>query len=269
METVVITGSTRGIGYGLAESFLGLGCAVVVGGRSASTTEAATTKLSSQYGSERVYGCPCDVRDLDQVKGLWAAAAQQYGKVDCWINNAGIGPTGLRFWEQGAQDIRAAVDVNLVGTMNGCAVAIPAMLDQGHGSVYNMEGLGSDGRQARGSALYGCTKSAIAYLTKGLANEVEGSPVIVGSLSPGMVITDLLTGQFRKESSDWESAKRIFNILADRVETVTPWLAEKALLNTKNGARIQWLSKAKIAWRFLSSPFQKRDMFPDDATTSA
>ena len=261
MKIVVITGSTKGIGFGLAESFLYLGCSVVINGRSTSTVEDAMEALSSRFDPQRICGFPCDVTDLDQVRALWGKAKDHYGEIDYWINNAGMSPPQSKFWEHEPEEILSVVDLNLMGSMNGCAVAIPEMLDQGYGCVYNMEGLGSDGRQIEGSILYGCTKYAVAYLTKGLAKETEGTPIIVGSLSPGMVVTDLLVGEYDKESAEWERVKPLFNILADRVETVTPWLAERVLMNTKNGAQIAWLTKKKIAWRFLSSPFHKRDLF--------
>jgi hypothetical protein len=76
-----------------------------------------------------------------------------------------------------------------------------------------------------------------------------------------MVVTDLLTGQYRDRPDEWERAKRIFNILADRVETVAPWLAERVLANTQSGARIRWLTRSKLIGRFLAAPFRKRDLF--------
>ena len=57
--------------------------------------------------------------------------------------------------------------------------------------------------------------------------------------------------------------KGIFNILSDRVETVTPWLAGKILANRKNGTRITWLTNKKLMWRFLTAPIRKRDIFGD------
>jgi hypothetical protein len=74
-------------------------------------------------------------------------------------------------------------------------------------------------------------------------------------------VTELLIGRYESGSEDWEGAKRIFNILADRVETVTPWLAEKAMMNKKNGARFKWMTRSKITGRFLSASFRKRDLF--------
>jgi hypothetical protein len=76
-----------------------------------------------------------------------------------------------------------------------------------------------------------------------------------------MVLTDMLTAPYDRQSAEWARARRIFNILADRVETVTPWLAGQILANQQHGARIKWLTKRKIITRFLLAPFRKRDLF--------
>ena len=261
MKSVVITGSTRGIGYGLADSFLDLGCVVTINGRSLTSVEKAVTQLSSEHRADSLLGHPCDVTRFKQVQGLWDKAQSHFGKVDIWVNNAGIGHSQLEFWTQSSEEMRAVVETNVVGTMYGAKVALRGMLEQGFGSLYNMEGLGSDNRKVNGLTLYGSTKSCVRYLTDSLAEEVQGTGVIVGAFSPGMVVTDFLTGRYEEGSEEWEAAKRIFNILADRVETVTPWLAEKAQKNKKNGARFNWLTRGKAISRFLTAPFRKRDLF--------
>jgi len=154
----------------------------------------------------------------------------------------------------------AVLDTNITGTLYGAKIAISGMLEQGFGAVYNMEGLGSDGRRVKGLTLYGTTKRAVRYLTEGLVAETNGTPVLVGRLSPGMVTTDLLMGRYDQRSEEWEKASRIFKILADRVETVTPWLVDKVLANTKHGASFQWLTAPKILGRVLSAPFVTRDV---------
>jgi NAD(P)-dependent dehydrogenase (short-subunit alcohol dehydrogenase family) len=261
MKTVVITGSTRGIGYGLADSFLALGCAVTISGRTPASVEKAVAELVAKHEADRVLGQTCDVTDLEQVQALWDAAKARFGKVDIWINNAGIGHSQMDFWELSPEQIKAVVDTNLVGAMYGAKVALRGMLDQGFGSFYNMEGLGSDDRMVRGLALYGCTKAGLRYLTQSWLQETRGTPVLVGALRPGMVMTDLVTGQYEERPEDWEHDKRIFNILADRVETVTPWLARKVLANNKTGVRITWLTRAKVIGRFLAAPFRRRNLF--------
>jgi NAD(P)-dependent dehydrogenase (short-subunit alcohol dehydrogenase family) len=263
MKTIVITGSTRGIGYGLADSFLELGCAVTISSRIEAAVEKAVAKLSARHGADRVLGQVCDVTDFGQVQALWAAAKAHYGHIDIWINNAGLSNPMAKFWEQPPERLRAVVETNLLGAMYGCEVAVQGMLDQGSGAIYNLEGLGSDGRKMEGLTLYGLTKYALRYLDDALAKEVEGTPVRVGAFRPGMVITDLVTGQYDEDSEEWARAKKVFNVIADRVETVTPWLARQALENDKNGARIAWSSSLKITWRFLTAPLRKRDLFQD------
>jgi hypothetical protein len=76
-----------------------------------------------------------------------------------------------------------------------------------------------------------------------------------------VVATKLITDQYKEHPEEWKKAERIFNILSDRVETVTPWLADKILSNKKNGVRIQWLTRPKVMLRFLESPFRKRIVY--------
>ena len=261
MKTIVITGSTRGIGYGLADAFLDLGCTVTVSGRTTAAVEEAVAALSAKHPPERVLGHPCDVSDFDQVQALWDGAQARFGQIDIWINNAGIGHAQTDFWDQPPEEIRAVVETNIIGALYGGRVALRGMREQGSGSLYNMEGLGSDGRRVEGLTLYGSTKAALRYLTESWAQEVKGTPIIVGALYPGMVVTQLLTQQYEGRPVEWEAAKRIFNTLADGVETVTPWLAERVLANKKNGARIKWLSTGKVLARFLAAPFRQRDLF--------
>jgi NAD(P)-dependent dehydrogenase (short-subunit alcohol dehydrogenase family) len=261
MKTIVITGSTRGIGYGLADSFLTLDCAVTVSGRSQEGVDRAVATLSAKHEAGRVMGHPCDVTHYEQVQALWDAAQAHWGQVDVWINNAGGTHPQAKFWELKPERIKVVVDANLLGAMYGSKVALRGMLAQGSGSLYSMEGMGSTGRKMDGLAVYGTTKCGLRYLNESLAHEVRETPVLVGALRPGMVVTDFLTGQYKDRPEDWERAKPILNILADRVETVTPWLAQKALANEKNGVCISWISRRKIMWRFLTARFCKRDLF--------
>jgi len=264
LKTVVITGSTRGIGFGLADSFLDLDCAVTISGRSSDAVDRAVENLSANHEPARVFGCPCDVTDFQQVQALWDRSLQHYGKVDIWINNAGISSPRGRLWEQNQQDIEAVMRTNLVGAMFGSKVAVNGMLGQGFGAIYMMEGAGSDGRRmVEGMSVYGTSKYGLHYFYESLVEETRRTSLIVGSLSPGMVLTELLTDSQHERPEDWEANKRIFNILADRVETVTPWLAERVLANEHTGVNFRWLTRVKAMGRFLRSPFTRRDIFAD------
>jgi NADP-dependent 3-hydroxy acid dehydrogenase YdfG len=125
-----------------------------------------------------------------------------------------------------------------------------------------MEGLGSRGPDIPGTTLYAASKAAVARFTRVLEKDAAGGPVLVGSLSPGMVITELFTGP--DESAMSADAKRMANIMADRVEAVAPYLARRVLANTRHGARIDWLNGAKIGWRFATAAFRKNRHFTLD-----
>jgi NAD(P)-dependent dehydrogenase (short-subunit alcohol dehydrogenase family) len=260
---IVITGSTRGIGHGLANSFLSRGCHVTISGRSEETVDKAVADLKSKYEAGLVFGQACDVTVPEQVQSLWDRSVEQFGKVDIWVNNAGTsGERGL-VWELPANEVHIPITTNILGTVYGAQAAMQGMLAQGFGAIYNLEGMGSDGRKHAGLTLYGTSKYAIHYLSEGLALEAKDTPVIIGALRPGMVITDMITDRYKDRPDEWERAKKIFNIIADKVENVTPWLAEKILANQKNGAILAYSSTWKLLWKFVSQPFYKRNLFPN------
>ncbi|MGD2079494.1 MAG: SDR family oxidoreductase, partial [Chloroflexota bacterium] len=207
-----------------------------------------------------ILGQPCDVRQADQVQALWDAAKERFGRVDIWINNAGVSQPLVDVRQLSPEQMAAIVETNLLGTLYGSRVALNGMIEQGFGALYNMEGLGSDGRKQSGVNLYGTTKHAIRYLNEVLATEIKDTPVLVGALAPGVVVTDLLTDPYADRPEQWEEDKRIFNIIADRVETIAPWLAREILQNEKQGARIRWNRRGKLMRRFLLAPFRKRQV---------
>lgn len=264
MKVVVITGSSRGIGYGLADSFLALGCQVVINGRDCQKLEESRLKLATKYNPDQILSVAGDIGDYNSVQLLWEQARSRFGHVDIWINNAGCGHPRYPVWEQSPQRIEQVIHTNLLGSIYGCKVAIAGMLQQGFGAVYLMEGSGSNGSKLPYFALYGTTKYAIRFLTDSLKRETKGTPVIVGAISPGVVVTDLLTGQYdESQQARWQQVKFLINIVADRVETVTPWLSRQILANQKTGVRIAWLTLPKVIWRFGCALFRKRDLFAE------
>jgi len=262
MKTVVITGGTRGIGLGMAHEFLTRGCNVVLSGRSDSSVQRALESLRATHPAERISGQVCEVGEFAQVQALWDSAVQRFGRVDIWINNAANNtPVQQVVWEQPIDAIDSVIRTNMIGVIYGSKVAITGMLAQGGGHLYNMEGFGSQGEVTVGNAMYGTTKAGLRYLTTCLIAETKETPVKVSYLSPGMVATDLLV-QTVKPGREAQ-AEKIYNILADKVETVTPWLVEQILANDKHGNRIAWLNKAQIMVRFMTAPFRKRDVMGD------
>ncbi len=260
MKVVVITGSTRGIGYGLADAFLNLDCAVTISGRGGSSLDEARNNLLANHPDARLLSLPCDVQDYQQVQLLWDKSYDRFGRIDIWINNAGISQPLLDIYQLPPDKMEAIVHTNLLGTLYGCRVALQGMLEQGSGAIYNLEGMGSNGRKQRGVNLYCTTKAAIRYLNEALVMETGDLPVVVGAIAPGMVITDMITQPYEDLPEQWEKDKRIFNILGDRVDAVAPRLAVEILNNDKHGATIGRNRSWLVFLRFLTAPFTKRQV---------
>ncbi|WP_101759088.1 SDR family oxidoreductase [Oceanicoccus sp. KOV_DT_Chl] len=266
MITVVVTGSTRGIGRGLAENFLTRGCNVVVSARNQQQVEEAIAQLGAEFGAEKVAGIACDVASYEDLQGLWDCAETAFGRVDHWVNNAGRTLDRSPFWEAENAEIESIVATNLTGLLFANKVAMRGMIKQsdgpqGKGQIWNMEGFGSTGMTQAGLVIYGSTKRAVNYLNKALVKDAKDTGVKICTVSPGMVLTDLLIGEYDTNSEDWRKVRKTFNILADKVETVTPWLVDGILANNKDGGKVEWLTTPKVIGRFLKNLVVKRDLF--------
>jgi len=261
MKIVVITGSTRGIGFAMAREFLSAGCNVTLSGRGDALAEEAHAELLP-YEDKYIY-VRCNVQEKASLQNLWDASLKQWGRVDVWINNAGQNAPHVLTWETGERCTENIIETNMIGMIYGSQIAAAEMLKQGHGAIYSMEGLGSNNMIQVKTILYGTTKHALSYFMRGLAKELEDTCVIAGRLSPGMMLTDFITKTPDGERSEVLSDKRfikVFNILADRPETVAQFFIPRILGNTRNGVQIAWLTNKKAAWRFMTAGFRKNRM---------
>lgn len=267
----VITGSTRGIGLGLAREIVRRGGRAVLCGRGQSRVDDAVRSLVAEgLPADAITGTVCDVTDADSVQALWDHAVATFGRVDHWVNNAGLTTTPVPLHEVPADQIRNVIAANVTGLLYGCKVAANGMRSQSpaaddtRGWIWNVEGLGSKGEVQQGLATYGTSKAGVGYLMKGLRKDLDGTGVKVGAIRPGINITEhLLTDREALSPERWEQTKKVMNILGDFPETTTPFLAEELLGATKDGTRIAWLPPTKIMWRFATSWRNKRDLFAE------
>jgi glucose 1-dehydrogenase len=189
-EIVVVTGSTRGYGYAIAESLLEAGAIVAVTGRSQQAVDRA---LDSLQPKGRVSGFVLDVREEEQVYRLVEDVIKEFGRIDIWINNAGYSNAAGMMLDMNPQD---ALDMFMANDLGGlqCTQAIMRyMLPRKQGLLVNIYGQGSFLRPASPTGLYGATKAWMTSFTRTLATELKGSGVQILGFSPGMMTTDMLT----------------------------------------------------------------------------
>ena len=265
MKTIVITGSSRGLGLEMAKEFRRNGHTVVLNGTNVQKLEAAKRLLEEMDGTGQVYVCQGNVTDSADIQKIIDYAVAQCGTIDIWINNAGVNQPMEAIWELSEEDIDYVLDVDLKGAVMGSKLAMQQMIRQGGGAIYNLEGYGSNDAMMLGLNMYGTGKRAVTHFTQALAKESgeRKTGVIVGRLSPGIMITDFTVKALGgKEDIDLpEKTKKVYNILGDYPDVVARFLVKGMLENTKNNAHIEWLTSAKAAWRFMTAGFNKRNFF--------
>ncbi len=188
-RTVVVTGSSRGIGKHIATRFAESGDDVVVCSRSVEDCERVAADLESEGHS--VHATEVDVSDKESVERLIDETVEEFGRLDVLVNNAGINIRGPAE-EMSAEDWQTVVDVNLTGVFYCAQEAGKQMIAQGDGgSIVNISSMmGSMGQQGR--TPYNTTKGGVNNLTRCLAVEWAEHDIHVNALAPGYIMTEMV-----------------------------------------------------------------------------
>ncbi|MDT4969678.1 MAG: hypothetical protein QOJ64_4415 [Acidobacteriota bacterium] len=199
-KIAIVTGGTKGIGRAIAESLLRNGMRLCICARDADEVENAVESLSG-IGDGEVIGAVCDVRDLDEVNGLFDHVADEFGGVDVLINNAGIGIFG-RLAEMAPDDFRAVIETNLLGVFYCCRQAIPRMKQRGGGYIINMSSLAGTNAHPQMTA-YNASKFGLNGFSEALMQEVRHDGIRVSYVMPGSVNTNF-GGDEPDDSKSWQ-----------------------------------------------------------------
>ena len=268
VKTVVITGSTRGLGFEMAKLFRENNLNVVINGVNETRLSSSLDTLRAISGNGGCEGFAGSVDCSDDIQKLIDYSVDKFGSIDIWINNAGVNQPMKPVWELSESEIDAILDIDLRGAIIGTKLAYLQMEKQPAGGfIYNLEGYGSNDAMMTGLNLYGTSKRAVTHFTQAVAKESDekGAKVKIGRLSPGIMITDFTVKALGgKESIDLpEKTKKIYNILGDYPDVVAKHLVGEMLKNEKNNVHIEWLTGSKAAWRFMTAAFNKRDFFSE------
>lgn len=260
---IVITGSTKGIGKALSTEFAKRGHNLVITGRDEAEVKEAAAALEALNPKVRALPVAVDVTDFDAVQGLWDKAAAEFGRIDMWINNAGLAIMTKNVVDNTPDEITRMVRTNMLGTMFGTKVAATGMLKQsGGGRIVQILGGGSDGRIQKFQTVYSSTKRGLDLFTRAMVKELKDTNVTVQTVRPGILITDGFVREIKSIGPEgFTQWRKALNIMGDHPEDVAPWLVDKILAANKSGQHIQWLTNTKIAARFSMAGFKKRDLF--------
>lgn len=184
---VAITGGARGIGFATAAACVRSGLRVAIGDLDRRLAEDA----AGQIGAGAL-GLEVDVRDRESFARFLDDAEGGLGALDALVNNAGVGFTGP-FDAEDPGRTRQTVEVNLLGVMTGCALALQRFVPRRRGHIVNLAS--SAGQIAvAGGATYSATKHGVVGFTRALRAELRGSGVCATIVMPGLIRTEMIGG---------------------------------------------------------------------------
>lgn len=188
-KIVLITGSTRGIGWAAARAFAQQGAVVVLNGRSLEQTDARAEELKTEFGGE-VMGVAGDVSDAASVKGIYRTIYGVKKRLDVLVNNAGLLQDALLGMIP-EHTIRDVLDTNLVGSIYHMQEATRLMSRGGGGSIINISSIiGRTGNA--GQVVYSASKAAVIGMTMSAAKELAPRNIRVNAVAPGFIQTDMV-----------------------------------------------------------------------------
>jgi NAD(P)-dependent dehydrogenase (short-subunit alcohol dehydrogenase family) len=191
-KIAIVTGGNRGIGHEIARQLMKADLLVVVGARDQVKVDSAVEALKA--GGANVAGFPLDVNDTKSVRRFVEHVEKHHGAPGVLVNNAGVYPesTEAKVVDTPTSMWRETLETNLFGAVRMCREVVPLMRRLRYGRVVNISsGLGQLHQMGEGSPAYRVSKAALNALTRTLAAEVAGSGILVNSMSPGWVRTDM------------------------------------------------------------------------------
>lgn len=193
-KTVIVTGSSTGIGEGIARRFHDEGANVIINARNAEKC----AETAATMDAERVLVVAGDVSDPDFANEIVAKTVERFGALDHLVNNAGVADQGLLHKMTDAQ-IDRVIDINVKGVIYMTRAALPELMKT-QGSIINISsvsGIGGDSMLP----LYNASKGAVTNLTRGLALQVGAMGVRVNTINPSVTRSDMVEGILNNEGA--------------------------------------------------------------------
>ena len=243
-KVVVVTGASMGIGEAIADVFLREGAKVVLSSRDLQRAEAARQRLGKL---DRSSASACDVANPAQVSALIESTLNAYGRIDVWVNNAGLGLLDS-VEHMDVTAYRQLFDTNLFGAIQCMQRVIPVIRAQGGGTIINISSVAGH-IAVPGMAAYSASKHALNAIGKAARLELAGSGVHVLTVCPGYIATDF--GQHALKGAEPQRISAAKN----RISTARCARAVfRGYLRNSREVVVPWRDRI-IVWVYQSAPW--------------
>lgn len=184
----MVTGASQGVGRAVALRLAHMGATVLAAARGAAPLQELVAEI--ERGGGRALAVACDVRSEADIQRLARSAIEGAGRLDIWVNNAGIGYFGVPLHETAPEAWTATMETNLRAAYFSIRAIAPHLIQRRGGHIINIASLAAHNPVAGGAA-YAASKAALRSLSISVAEELRGYGIRVSVISPGSVDTDL------------------------------------------------------------------------------
>ena len=222
-RVAIVTGGAQGFGLAITERFIEAGAKVVIWDIDENAAKDAIGKVKSENLSHQIV----DVTNFEIVNENLKEVEKKHGKIDIFVNNAGIAGPSFKTWEYPNEDWQEVINIDLNGTFNCCKAVVPHMINKNYGRIVNVASIAGKEGNPNASA-YSAAKAGVIALTKSLGKELADFDIAVNCVTPAAAKTRIFD-QMTKEHIDYMLSKIPRNKFAkvEELASLVTWLVSE------------------------------------------
>ena len=222
-RVAIVTGGAQGFGLAITERFIQSGAKVIIWDIDKEATETAIKKISSENCIYQIV----DVKNFEEIKKNLDDIESNYGKIDIFINNAGIAGVNTTVTEYPLEEWNKVIDLNLNAVFYCCKAVVPFMIKNNYGRIVNIASIAGKEGNPNASA-YSTSKAGVIGLTKSLGKELALKNIAVNCVTPAAAKTRIFD-QMSQEHIDYMLSKIPRNRFAkvNELASLVTWLASE------------------------------------------
>tara|TARA_B100000073_G_scaffold61119_1_gene45335 strand:- start:611 stop:1360 length:750 start_codon:yes stop_codon:yes gene_type:complete len=222
-RVAIITGGAQGFGFAIAERFIGSGAKVIIWDIDENACKKAISKIDSKEFTYQIV----DVRQIKEVETNLKEVEKKFGKIDIFINNAGIAGINTSVIDYPIEEWNKVIDLNLNAVFYCCKTVVPFMIKNKYGRIVNIASIAGKEGNPNASA-YSTSKAGVIGLTKSLGKELANYNIAVNCVTPAVAKTRIFD-QMTKEHIDYMLSKIPRNRFAkvEELASLVTWLSSE------------------------------------------
>ncbi len=222
-RTAVITGGAQGFGFAISKRIINSGGKVIMWDIDKKAIEIAQKEINSKNLSFQIV----DITDFNNVEKSLGILEKQFGKIDIFVNNAGMTGMNAKVWDYPLNEWKKVIELNLNATFYCCKAIVPHMIKNNYGRIVNIASIAGKEGNPNASA-YSTSKAGVIGLTKSLGKELSDKDIAVNCVTPAAAKTRIFD-QMTEEHINYMLSKIPRNRFAkvDELASLVCWLASE------------------------------------------